>query len=167
MAQSEAASLGLVQEQTLWYDKPDAWPALRHGYNTGVMLMDLKRLKNTWEWAGLWRRVVKEELERFKSVKLADQDVINSIIKRNPKIVYSLPCGWNLQLTDVPATDCYDIARQTSYIAHFNGEKIEMLKKLNQLRKEVKGFRKQYLEISRYNDDLLKTKAIQVPDYCH
>lgn len=63
------------------------------------MLYDLERLKHI-VWDKLWNRVAKKTASIYGSTKLADQDIINAVIKQHPEIVYNVPCYWNTQLSD-------------------------------------------------------------------
>ncbi|KAH9637490.1 hypothetical protein HF086_010901 [Spodoptera exigua] len=78
--------IGLVENESNWYytNKPNRWPALGRGYNTGVMLLDLKKIRTTTDWTRLWRDAVNENIKRLNYTTLADQDVINAIIKNQP-----------------------------------------------------------------------------------
>ena len=49
------------------------WPALGRGFNTGVILMDLKLLRLHWHWSTLWRQVAEKELITMYLTALADQ----------------------------------------------------------------------------------------------
>jgi len=97
-------AVGLVENQSDWYlgklwrnHKP--WPALGRGFNTGVILLDLLKLRQM-KWANLWRMTAERELMNMLSTSLADQDIFNAVIKNNPYLVFKLPCTWNVQLGD-------------------------------------------------------------------
>ena len=100
---SPEASLGLVENQSDWYvpgklvERP--WPALGRGFNSGVILMRLDRLRRA-RWQQLWRQVAEKELLTLFTSHLADQDVFNAVLKQYPRMVERLPCQWNLQLSD-------------------------------------------------------------------
>lgn len=90
---SSAAGLGLVENQSDWYlgkiwkkqHKP--WPAIGRGFNTGVMLFDLKRLRSR-SWSSTWKLVAEHELKTLMSTSLADQDIFNAVIKQHPNLVF-------------------------------------------------------------------------------
>ena len=42
------------------------------GFNTGVMLQDLKEMRNM-KWNEIWKKVAQETLPEFGSTSLADQ----------------------------------------------------------------------------------------------
>lgn len=68
-------------------------------YNTGVMLYHLEKMRNIF-WDKLWSSVAKRTAIVYGSTRLGDQDIMNAVIKQNPKIVYEVPCQWNTQLSD-------------------------------------------------------------------
>ncbi|GLD74142.1 LARGE xylosyl- and glucuronyltransferase 2, partial [Lates japonicus] len=104
--------IGLVENQSDWYlgnlwknHKP--WPALGRGFNTGVILLYLERLRRIG-WEQMWRLTAERELMSMLSTSLADQDIFNAFIKQNPILVHQLPCFWNVQLSDHTRSEqCY------------------------------------------------------------
>lgn len=105
--------LGLVENQSNWYLKSSSysrnpWPALGKGFNTGVILMDLQRLRAK-KFSKLWENTTKYVLKGIPETTLADQDVINALLKYNPKFIYVIDCTWNVQLSDHTLSDtCYN-----------------------------------------------------------
>lgn len=76
-------------------------------YNSGVMLLNLEVLKKI-DWPKLWTRVTKRDSFIYGTTKLADQDIINAVIKENHHLVYEVPCVWNTQLSDRTLSyNCY------------------------------------------------------------
>uniref|UniRef100_A0A7N5KRE1 LARGE xylosyl- and glucuronyltransferase 1 n=1 Tax=Ailuropoda melanoleuca TaxID=9646 RepID=A0A7N5KRE1_AILME len=104
--------LGLVENQSDWYlgnlwKNHRPWPALGRGYNTGVILLLLDKLRKM-KWEQMWRLTAERELMGMLSTSLADQDIFNAVIKQNPFLVYQLPCFWNVQLSDHTRSEqCY------------------------------------------------------------
>lgn len=98
-----------MENESNWYaNKETRWPALGKGFNTGVMLLDLDKIRTQIDWTTLWHATIKENLERLKETTLADQDVINAIIKNNPHILYSISCKYNVQMSmQTLAKNCY------------------------------------------------------------
>ncbi|VDM31373.1 unnamed protein product [Hydatigera taeniaeformis] len=94
--------IGLVENQSDWYLKEhgtSSWPALGRGYNTGVVLMDLQKMRKVgWNWH--WRNVAQKLLKNASHTSLADQDIVNAALYFNSTRVHRLPCAWNLQLGD-------------------------------------------------------------------
>ena len=109
--------LGLIENQSNWYIKmlsygQRPWPALGRGFNTGVMLMNLKHLRDR-KFIDMWELVAREVLLDIPETRLADQDIINAVIKKYPEIVYMLVCTWNIQLSDHTISDtCYEDAKK-------------------------------------------------------
>lgn len=105
-------ALGLTENQSHWYIKALSygqrpWPALGRGFNTGVMLMHLQQLRNR-KFTSLWEAVTKRVLADIPETSLADQDVINAVIKEHPSVVHKMECTWNIQLSDHTISDlCY------------------------------------------------------------
>ncbi|VUZ51064.1 unnamed protein product [Hymenolepis diminuta] len=92
--------IGLVENQSEWYLSErgkSLWPALGHGFNTGVMLIDLKKMRKMG-WNQYWKNVTQLHLKNASHTALADQDIMNTAIYFNGNIVHRLPCLWNLQL---------------------------------------------------------------------
>ncbi|KAM7540657.1 hypothetical protein Aperf_G00000030884 [Anoplocephala perfoliata] len=94
--------IGLIENQSDWYlteHGTASWPALGYGYNTGVMLIDLKKMR-TIGWGQHWKNVAKVFIKNASHTSLADQDIMNAALYFNSSRVLSLPCLWNLQLGD-------------------------------------------------------------------
>uniref|UniRef100_A0AAR2JY53 LARGE xylosyl- and glucuronyltransferase 1 n=1 Tax=Pygocentrus nattereri TaxID=42514 RepID=A0AAR2JY53_PYGNA len=69
--------LGLVENQSDWYlgnlwKNHRPWPALGRGFNTGVILLLLDRLRKL-RWEQMWRLTAERELMSMLSTSLADQ----------------------------------------------------------------------------------------------
>ncbi|XP_036718357.1 LARGE xylosyl- and glucuronyltransferase 2 isoform X3 [Balaenoptera musculus] len=112
---SDKQVIGLVENQSDWYlgnlwrnHRP--WPALGRGFNTGVILLRLDRLRRAG-WEQMWKLTATRELLTLPATSLADQDIFNAIIKEHPWLVRPLPCVWNVQLSDhTLAERCYSEA---------------------------------------------------------
>uniref|UniRef100_A0A8V0ZFH4 LARGE xylosyl- and glucuronyltransferase 2 n=1 Tax=Gallus gallus TaxID=9031 RepID=A0A8V0ZFH4_CHICK len=147
--------IGLVENQSDWYlgnlwknHKP--WPALGRGFNTGVILLLLDRLRRLG-WEQMWRLTAERELMSMLSTSLADQDIFNAVIKQNPALVYRLPCFWNVQLSDHTRSElCYTEVSDLKVI-HWNSPK-----KLRVKNKHVEFFRNLYLTFLEYDGNLLR-----------
>ncbi|XP_027605945.1 LARGE xylosyl- and glucuronyltransferase 2 isoform X1 [Pipra filicauda] len=152
---SEKQVIGLVENQSDWYlgnlwknHKP--WPALGRGFNTGVILLLLDRLRHLG-WEQMWRLTAERELMSMLSTSLADQDIFNAVIKQNPSLVYRLPCFWNVQLSDHTRSEqCYTELSDLKVI-HWNSPK-----KLRVKNKHVEFFRNLYLTFLEYDGNLLR-----------
>eukprot|EP00794_Sanderia_malayensis_P017939 gene17939-19730_t len=148
-------AVGLVENQSKWYlgnlfknYKP--WPALGRGFNTGVILLDLRKLRRL-KWAHLWRLTAEKELMNLLHTHLADQDIINAVIKDNPFLVYKMPCVWNIQFSDNTQSEkCYADVTDLKVI-HWNSPK-----KSSVAHKHVEYFRNMYQTFLQYDGNLLR-----------
>ncbi|GFN86741.1 large xylosyl- and glucuronyltransferase 2 [Plakobranchus ocellatus] len=148
-------AIGLVENQSDWYlgklwKNHRPWPALGRGFNTGVILLDLKRLRDLG-WMQMWRHIAEKELMAMLSVSLADQDIFNAVIKQHDYLVYKLPCQWNVQLSmNTQSEQCYSEASDLKII-HWNSPM-----KLKVKNKHVEFFRNMYLTFLEYDGNLLR-----------
>ncbi|CAI2734682.1 unnamed protein product [Schistosoma spindalis] len=69
-----------------------------YGYNSGVVLMDLAKLRSV-AWNHLWMSAIKFVMKTMGYLLAGEQGVINLITLRNNKIFYKIPCEWNIQLS--------------------------------------------------------------------
>ena len=74
---SSTAAFGLVENQSEWYKQSNHWPAKGRGFNTGLIIILLDRLRSI-EWMSLWPIIAHSQLNVFKAVQLADQDIFNT-----------------------------------------------------------------------------------------
>ncbi|XP_072033911.1 xylosyl- and glucuronyltransferase LARGE1-like [Amphiura filiformis] len=156
-------AIGLVENQSDWYlgtlwKKHKPWPALGRGFNTGVMLFDLKKLRDL-NWMHMWRLTAEKELMNLLSTSLADQDVINAVIKQHPYLVHTMPCSWNVQLSENTRSElCYTEVTDLKVI-HWNSPK-----KLRVKNKHVEFFRNLYLTFLEYDGNLLRRELFGCPE---
>lgn len=152
---TDSQALGLVENQSNWYlgniwRKHRPWPALGRGFNSGVMLLDLKKLR-ALGWEEIWRTVAEKVLITHFATSLADQDIFNAVIREYPGIVTDLPCSWNVQLSDNTRSEtCYTEMSDLKVI-HWNSPK-----KLKVKNKHVQYFRNLYLTFLEYDGNLLR-----------
>uniref|UniRef100_A0A8C9SXN7 LARGE xylosyl- and glucuronyltransferase 2 n=1 Tax=Scleropages formosus TaxID=113540 RepID=A0A8C9SXN7_SCLFO len=159
---TDKQAIGLVENQSDWYlgnlwknHKP--WPALGRGFNTGVILLLLERLRRIG-WEQMWRLTAERELMSMLSTSLADQDIFNAFIKQNPVLVHQLPCFWNVQLSDHTRSEqCYTEVSDLKVI-HWNSPK-----KLRVKNKHVEFFRNLYLTFLEYDGNLLRRELFGCP----
>ncbi|KPJ18829.1 Glycosyltransferase-like protein LARGE1 [Papilio machaon] len=146
---------GLVENESNWYyDTAKRWPALGRGYNTGVMLLDLNKIRKKINWTKVWHSAVNENIERLKQTTLADQDVINAIIKKDPNLVYNISCQYNVQMsTKTLAKGCYGEDRDNIKIIHWNSPS-----KYNIRIRDADYFKNIYLSYVNFDGNLLKEK---------
>ena len=143
--------LGVVENQSDWYlgklwEKQRPWPAIGRGFNTGVMLLHLK-LMRAKDWIGMWTTVAKATLERLHSrTSLADQDIVNAVIKKHPDIHFVLPCSWNAQMSEHSLNEyCFSRTRNFKII-HWNSP-LKLMVKNN----HGAFFRSRYRAFENYN----------------
>ncbi|XP_059565514.1 xylosyl- and glucuronyltransferase LARGE2 isoform X2 [Myotis daubentonii] len=159
---SDEQVIGLVENQSDWYlgnlwrnHKP--WPALGRGFNTGVILLWLDRLRQAG-WEQMWKLTATQELLTLSATSLADQDIFNAVIKGHPALVQPLPCVWNVQLSDhTLAERCYLEAADIKAI-HWNSPK-----KLRVKNKHVEFFRNLYLTFLEHDGNLLRRELFGCP----
>ncbi|KAL3842467.1 hypothetical protein ACJMK2_020489 [Sinanodonta woodiana] len=147
--------IGLVENQSDWYlgklwKNHQPWPALGRGFNTGVILLDLRKLRE-FNWMEMWKLVAEKELMTMFSTALADQDIFNAVIKQHPHLVYHLPCQWNVQLSDNTRSEhCYSEVSDLKII-HWNSPS-----KIKVKNKHIEFFRNLYLTFLEYDGNLLR-----------
>ncbi|XP_055456333.1 xylosyl- and glucuronyltransferase LARGE2 isoform X2 [Psammomys obesus] len=160
---SDKQVVGLVENQSDWYlgnlwKNHRPWPALGRGFNTGVILMRLDRLRQTG-WEEMWKLMARRELLTLMATSLADQDIFNAVIKEHPELVHPLPCVWNVQLSDhTLAERCYLEAADLKVI-HWNSPK-----KLQVKNKHAEFFRNLHLTFLGYDGKLLRRELFGCPN---
>ena len=149
--QRQGKLLGVVENQSNWYlgklwEKQQPWPALGRGFNTGVMLLHLK-LMRAMDWVAMWTAVAKATLEHLHSrTSLADQDIVNTVIKKHPDIHFVLPCSWNAQMSEHSLNDyCFSRTRNFKII-HWNSP-LKLMVKNN----HGAFFRSRYMAFEKYD----------------
>nr|XP_039326555.1 LARGE xylosyl- and glucuronyltransferase 2 isoform X3 [Saimiri boliviensis boliviensis] len=158
----DTQAIGLVENQSDWYlgnlwKNHRPWPALGRGFNTGVILLRLDRLRQAG-WEQMWKLTARRELLTLPATSLADQDIFNAVIKEHPGLVQPLPCVWNVQLSDhTLAERCYSEASDLKVI-HWNSPK-----KLRVKNKHVEFFRNVYLTFLEYDGNLLRRGLFGCP----
>ncbi|KAM9660103.1 xylosyl- and glucuronyltransferase LARGE2 isoform 3-T3 [Trichechus inunguis] len=159
---SDKQMIGLVENQSNWYlgnlwKNHRPWPALGRGFNTGVILLRLDRLREAG-WEQMWKATAQRLLLTLSTTSLADQDIFNAVIKEHPGLVLLLPCIWNVQLSDhTLAEHCYSEASDLKVI-HWNSPR-----KLRVKNKHVQFFRNLYLTFLEYDGNLLRTELFGCP----
>ena len=124
--------------------------ALGRGYNTGVILLELQRLRRS-NWSQTWKMIAENELMTMLSTPLADQDIFNAVIKQHPGLLLPLPCEWNVQLSEhTKSEECYSDASDLKVI-HWNSPLKQRVDT-----KHIEFFRNLYLTFLQYDGNLLK-----------
>ncbi|XP_034937616.1 LARGE xylosyl- and glucuronyltransferase 1-like isoform X2 [Chelonus insularis] len=153
-------TLALTENQSDWYVKVNEkiqrpWPAIGRGFNTGVMLMNLKLLRDR-KFTDLWIDTSRKYLKEFYETSLADQDIINAVIKDNPSIIFTLECTWNVQLGDHTISDqCYEDAKQIR-ILHWNSPRKQDVKN-----KHARDFNQMHRVFLDMNGNLLQKRLFR------
>ncbi|KAL7289788.1 hypothetical protein TKK_0016191 [Trichogramma kaykai] len=156
--------LGLIENQSNWYTRTSKsvfssqpWPAVGKGFNTGVMLMNLQKLR-AMKFNELWKNTASTVLQYIPKTSLADQDIINAVIKNNPNLVFAIDCTWNVQLSDNALSEtCYTNTDQIN-IVHWNSPR-----KQNVKNKHAQDFRKMHQIILELDGNLLRRKLFGCP----
>ena len=152
--------LGLVENQSDWYlgnlwKSHHPWPALGRGFNTGVVLLDLKAMRER-DWNGKWRQVASENLKTHHVTALADQDIINAVIKDSQDLHHILPCSWNVQLSEHSLSSfCFKNAKQFKII-HWNSPA-----KLRVENNHGPYFKSLYEALQNYDGDFFKHHLLE------
>lgn len=109
-AETESENIG-------WYPRFARHPYYgKFGLNSGVMLMDLKRMR---DWG--WERKLIPLYEQFKSsVVFGDQDLVNIYFSYHPHQLHLLPCEFNYRPDSCMYGDKLCLATQGIRIIHAN-----------------------------------------------
>ncbi|KAJ8676641.1 hypothetical protein QAD02_012428 [Eretmocerus hayati] len=156
---NQEQAIGLVENQSNWYLKPSQpvqpWPALRKGFNTGIMLMDLQLLREK-NFKHIWKSITVRVLKDISKTSLADQDVINAVIKYNSELLFEVDCLWNVQLSDHSLSEiCLNKKGQVNII-HWNSPR-----KLNVRNRYAQDFKKTYQIFLELDGNLLRQRLIR------
>ncbi|RTG80983.1 uncharacterized protein DC041_0001597 [Schistosoma bovis] len=69
-----------------------------YGYNNGVLLLHLSKLRPT-NWNHLWMNKTRRALEKQGYLTTGEQDILNLMLFQFKYILYEIPCEWNIQLS--------------------------------------------------------------------
>lgn len=144
-------AIGMVENQSDYYLGLNVWPAIGRGFNSGVIMFNLYLLKKL-NWPKLWSDLAKRDTLLYGSTRLADQDIINAVVKEHPEIIYEVPCVWNTQLSDRTLSEsCYKNYKVK--IVHWNSPK-----KYNVENKDGEYFKSVAIGFQEHNGNLLRKK---------
>jgi glycosyltransferase-like protein LARGE len=92
--------IGVVENQSDWYlgtiwKNHRPWPALDRGFNTGVMMLDLRGMRDKNWWQLTWKSIAEKYLPDLQTTSLADQDIFNAVIKHYPSLLYRVSISRN------------------------------------------------------------------------
>ncbi|CAH1159885.1 unnamed protein product [Phaedon cochleariae] len=148
---NEKQAVGIVENQSNYYLGSNVWPAIGRGFNSGVLLYKLSVLRNI-NWSRLWMSITKQNVLMYGTTHLADQDIINSLLKEHPDLLFEVPCVWNTQLSDhTMSYECYKDKKVK--IIHWNSPK-----KYKVENKDGDYFRNIATGFQEYNGNLLRKK---------
>ncbi|KAK7149742.1 hypothetical protein R3I94_009145 [Phoxinus phoxinus] len=112
-----------------WYSRFSRHPYYgRTGINSGVMLMNLTRMRRThfendMTSVGLhWDELLMPLLQKYKlNITWGDQDLINIIFHYNPERVFTFPCHWNYRPDHcIYGSNCIPAEEEGVVILHGN-----------------------------------------------
>ncbi|ULT81093.1 hypothetical protein L3Y34_011162 [Caenorhabditis briggsae] len=109
------------------------------GFNTGVIMMDLDRLRDM-DFKTKWRAVANKYLRIHGKTTMSDQDIFNAYLYEYPQEVKTLPCAWNYQLGVLSKSD--KLCFEEPQALHFNSQNKTVRKNYllyNAVRKEIDG----------------------------
>ncbi|XP_056133657.1 glucoside xylosyltransferase 1 [Lampris incognitus] len=112
-----------------WYNRFARHPFYgRTGINSGVMLMNMTRIRNTYfkndmTSVGLrWEELLMPLLQKYKlNITWGDQDLLNIIFHHNPECLLEFPCQWNYRPDHcIYGSNCASAEENGIYILHGN-----------------------------------------------
>ena len=135
--------IGLVENLSDYYIERHLFSALGRGYNTGVMLLDLQKMR-AMKWIDVWQQENLQLQKKIGAVKQADQDIINSFLNQHTNKVYQLPCVWNYQVSTYSLSN--KICSKNRYrIIHWNSPSKQELD--TDIARSVHGLYQVYLKL--------------------
>ena len=151
--------VGLVENLSNYYVEKRLFSLLVRGYNTGVMLMDLSKMREM-NWGGLWRIECDLLNRKIGSLKQADQDIMNSYLEKHPSTVYPVTCVWNYQISAKSLSNhiCSFSEENRIRIVHWNSPQKHELKTA-----VAKSFEGIYLAYSSLDGRAVERRIIQGP----
>uniref|UniRef100_A0A3Q1GES4 Glucoside xylosyltransferase 1 n=1 Tax=Acanthochromis polyacanthus TaxID=80966 RepID=A0A3Q1GES4_9TELE len=112
-----------------WYNRFARHPFYgRTGINSGVMLMNMTRMRSTFfkndmTSVGLrWEELLMPLLQKYKlNITWGDQDLLNIIFHYNPESFLEFPCQWNYRPDHcIYGSNCASAEEDGIYILHGN-----------------------------------------------
>uniref|UniRef100_A0AAZ3RTX5 Glucoside xylosyltransferase 1 n=1 Tax=Oncorhynchus tshawytscha TaxID=74940 RepID=A0AAZ3RTX5_ONCTS len=112
-----------------WYSRFARHPYYgRTGINSGVMLMNMTRIratyfKNDMTSVGLrWEELLMPLLQKYKlNMTWGDQDLLNIIFHHNPECLLEVPCHWNYRPDHcIYGSNCGSAEEEGIFILHGN-----------------------------------------------
>ncbi|XP_005799133.2 glucoside xylosyltransferase 1-like [Xiphophorus maculatus] len=112
-----------------WYSRFARHPFYgRTGINSGVMLMNMTRIRSTFfkndmTRVGLrWEELLMPLLQKYKlNITWGDQDLLNIIFHHNPEFLLEFPCKWNYRPDHcIYGSNCASAEEDGVYVLHGN-----------------------------------------------
>ncbi|KAM3859083.1 glucoside xylosyltransferase 1-like [Diretmus argenteus] len=112
-----------------WYNRFARHPFYgRTGVNSGVMLMNMTRMRNTYFKNDMtsvhlrWEELLMPLLQKYKlNITWGDQDLLNIIFHHNPECLLEFPCQWNYRPDHcIYGSNCASAEENGVYILHGN-----------------------------------------------
>ncbi|CAH8539045.1 unnamed protein product [Schistosoma turkestanicum] len=99
---NDTQSIGIGLEQNVYFQTvmqtlESNWEG--YGYNNGVMLFDLSKLRQT-SWNKIWISLTRDALDKQGTLITGEQDILNLVLFNYKYILYEIPCEWNIQLSE-------------------------------------------------------------------
>ncbi|GMR47230.1 hypothetical protein PMAYCL1PPCAC_17425, partial [Pristionchus mayeri] len=95
--ENQGAYFGASLDMYNRYGIREKLPNTKMGPNVGVVMLDLKRMRET-NWDDLWREETMRLLNEFGPPTASEQDTFASLEFSHPSWCYRLPCQYNFQL---------------------------------------------------------------------
>ncbi|KAK2842513.1 hypothetical protein Q5P01_012713 [Channa striata] len=112
-----------------WYNRFARHPFYgKTGINSGVMLMNMTRLRNKYFKNDMtavelqWEEILMPLLQKYKlNITWGDQDLLNIIFHHNPESLYVFPCQWNYRPDHcIYGSNCQLAEQEGVFILHGN-----------------------------------------------
>ncbi|XP_012993933.1 glucoside xylosyltransferase 1 isoform X4 [Esox lucius] len=112
-----------------WYNRFARHPYYgRTGVNSGVMLMNVTRIRATYfrndmTSVGLrWEELLMPLLQKYKlNITWGDQDLLNIIFHHNPECLLEIPCHWNYRPDHcIYGSNCVSAEEEGVFVLHGN-----------------------------------------------
>ncbi|GMR62797.1 hypothetical protein PMAYCL1PPCAC_32992, partial [Pristionchus mayeri] len=114
---NESVLFAMTENMSPWYARFDAYPARGRGFNAGLILMNLQRMRHA-NFSDIWQSEARERLRVFSNAN--DQDILNALTVTYPDIIAKLPCEYNVQLGAIGEPETCTSNDRNVKIAHFN-----------------------------------------------
>ncbi|VDM96748.1 unnamed protein product [Thelazia callipaeda] len=167
---STLQAIGLIENLSDWYltntslSQRKVWPAWDRGFNTGVMLLDLTKLRNM-NWTFLWNETASQNIYNYGLAELADQeslinDIINAFINSHRWIVQRISCEWNFQLGFQSQQSLCPVKFFNLKLVHWNSPL-----KMRTVNRYAVFFRRYYNEMKDMEGNMFRSNRLRCQDH--